>query len=395
MARCAAAGMGDRRKEPRRQLFPTGAAPKFQDMKVLVMGGTQFNGLALVHELVRSGHEVTVCNRGKTPADLPPEVAHLVADRTDHSMLREVIGRTEWDCVQDITAYHPPDVEVMIDILSDRVGHYIFASSTVIYARSDILPIPESGPDERGADQIEYGLHKLLCEDLLLQAHADHGFPATTVPFSMVFGPHNSLRDRERRMFSRLLAGRKILVPGDGTTLLQIGHVGDQARALEQMMGRDITHGRRYNVTGPAAITRNGYVDLLADTVGVQPDVVNIPARTMEALWLGELQLGSGEASVGINIRASQRAMDNPRAAMMRRRFQVAHLVQHLAPNIHWWNQSTVFSVDRLRSEIGWEPEHTLQSMVEHTYDWFCREGLDTSSEYDWSFEDRLLEHLS
>ena len=66
---------------------------KFQDMKVLVMGGTQFNGLALVHELVRSGHEVTVCNRGKTPADLPPGVTHLVADRTDHSLLREVIGR--------------------------------------------------------------------------------------------------------------------------------------------------------------------------------------------------------------------------------------------------------------------------------------------------------------
>ena len=31
--------------------------------RVLVMGGTQFNGLALVHELVRSGHDVTILNR--------------------------------------------------------------------------------------------------------------------------------------------------------------------------------------------------------------------------------------------------------------------------------------------------------------------------------------------
>ena len=27
------------------------------------MGGTQFNGRALVHELARAGHDVTVCNR--------------------------------------------------------------------------------------------------------------------------------------------------------------------------------------------------------------------------------------------------------------------------------------------------------------------------------------------
>ena len=43
-------------------------------MRVLVMGGTQFNGLALVHELVRQGHEVTVCNRGRTESDIPDSV---------------------------------------------------------------------------------------------------------------------------------------------------------------------------------------------------------------------------------------------------------------------------------------------------------------------------------
>ena len=52
-------------------------------MRVLVMGGTQFNGLALVHELVRQGHEVTVCNRGRTESDIPDSVGRLVADRTD------------------------------------------------------------------------------------------------------------------------------------------------------------------------------------------------------------------------------------------------------------------------------------------------------------------------
>ena len=61
-------------------------------MKVLVMGGTRFNGLALVQELVKWGHEVTVLNRGQSEARLPRAVRRLYADRTNHEQLREVLG---------------------------------------------------------------------------------------------------------------------------------------------------------------------------------------------------------------------------------------------------------------------------------------------------------------
>ena len=92
-------------------------------MRVLVMGGTQFNGLALVHELVRQGHEVTVCNRGRTESDIPDSVGRLVADRTNHEQLRTVLGGTEWDCVHDVSAYHPEDVVIMMELFRDAVGH--------------------------------------------------------------------------------------------------------------------------------------------------------------------------------------------------------------------------------------------------------------------------------
>ncbi len=44
-------------------------------MRVLVMGGTQFNGLALVHELAKHGHEVTTLIGGQTEA-VPPQNSH-------------------------------------------------------------------------------------------------------------------------------------------------------------------------------------------------------------------------------------------------------------------------------------------------------------------------------
>ena len=62
----------------------------------------------------------------------------------------------------------------------------------------------------------------------------------------------------------------------------------------------------------------------------------------------------------------------------------------HLAPDIWWWNRSTVFSIDRLRSDIGWEPQHDLASMFEHTFEWYQRSGRAQAdaTRFDWSFED-------
>ena len=76
-------------------------------------------------------------------------------------------------------------------------------------------------------------------------------------------------------------------------------------------------------------------------------------------------------------------------------RFQLAQLVQHLAPNIHHWNKSTVFSIDRLRNDIGWEPQHTFESMVDHTFGWYHDAGLAHTQAVDWGFEESILATLS
>lgn len=362
-------------------------------MRVLVMGGTQFNGLALVHELVAQGHDVTVCNRGRTEAAIPDSVSRIVADRTDHDQLRGVLGGTEWDCVQDMTAYHPEDVEIMMEIFRDRIGHYVFASSTVTYASKD-APITELDPDDRGETQIEYGLHKIFCEDRLFAAHADHGFPATSVPFSMVLGPHNAMTDREQRMFARLRSGRPVLVPGDGTTIMQVGDVDDQAKALVALMGVDAAHGRRYNLTGAESVTRNDYVRLAAAAAGVEADVRHVPADLMEALWTGERSVEIAAMSGGLNVRSSgdaQRAQVSGPRAMLRTRFLLCTgLVQQLAPNLHWWNQDTSFSIDRLRTDTGWAPEHTTASMLDKAHAWWAH-SPNVAIDYDWTTEDQIL----
>ena len=264
-----------RRPVRRRQLSP-------RCMKVLVVGGSQFNGFALVQELVRRGHDVTVVNRGRTDAPFPDSVRRLTADRTDRERMAEVLGSEEYDCVHDMSAYHPEDVELMIDLLRGRVGHYVFVSSTVIYPRSTLLPITETSAVDRSEHQIEYGLHKLLCEDRLLEAFASSGFPATTVALSMVMGPRNIVPDREQRMFVRLLRGRPVLILGRGTALSQIGDVDDQAEALCEVMGKSVTFGQRYNLTGGQYFSDEGYVEVFADVVGADAHKVFVPTDVVD-----------------------------------------------------------------------------------------------------------------
>lgn len=334
-------------------------------MKVLVLGGSRFNGLALVHDLVRTGNEVTVVNRGQTEAAFPHGVRRLTGDRDDAESMRAALGAGEWDVVYDVSGYTLPQVRTVVELLRGRVAHYIFASSTVGYAATRILPIRETSPDDDTPRQNDYARNKLACERYLFAQYRENGFPASTVPFSMVFGPNNIVPDREQRMFKRLLLGRPVLIPGDGATLGMVGHVDDQARGLRMMAMNPRTFGKRYNLSGKDCYTDEGYVDVFAEVTGIQPRRVYVPQGVMDELW-----------------QAAGPALHS-----------AAHLVQKVAPHIHHWSSSVFFSSERLMRDTGWEPEYTFPAMVAQTYEWYRREGIDRK-EFDFSFEDALLERL-
>jgi len=352
------------------------------------MGGTQFNGFALVKELVRQGHDVTIVNRGKTDAPLPRSVKRLVCDRTDESAMRATLGGLEFDVVHDVSAYRPEDVALMVDLFRGRTGHYVFASSTVIYAATNALPITERHAVDRSPQQNEYGLNKLLCEEILIREHRENGFPASLTAYSMVFGPRNIIPEREQRMFMRLAAGRKVLVPGDGTTVGQVGHVDDQARALVAMMQNPRTFGRRYNLTGGDCYTDEGYVDTMAEIVGVAPEKVFIPTEVMDDVYAGRLSVTGKPMKVNVDTRSGR----DERGAQL---FQVQRILQRLAPHLHHWNRSVFFSIDQLREDTGWKPEYTFASACEQTWEWMRAEKLDETLQFDFSFEDELLARLA
>ncbi|HPQ13666.1 MAG TPA: NAD-dependent epimerase/dehydratase family protein, partial [Bryobacteraceae bacterium] len=105
--------------------------------KILVIGGTQFIGRALVPELLKAGHDVSVLHR-KPDHGFGKRVTNIVADRNDCEQMRRILSEGRFEVVFDnvydwergTTAAH---VEAAARACGDRLHRYVFMSSVAAY----------------------------------------------------------------------------------------------------------------------------------------------------------------------------------------------------------------------------------------------------------------------
>ena len=76
-------------------------------LNILILGGTGFIGPFQVRYALERGHTVTLFNRGRTNADLFPEVETLIGDR--NGQLDALRGRS-WDVVIDNSRSNPASI---------------------------------------------------------------------------------------------------------------------------------------------------------------------------------------------------------------------------------------------------------------------------------------------
>lgn len=220
-------------------------------MKILIIGGTKFLGRAMVESALASGHEVTLFNRGKTNADLFPEVEKLIGDR--RSDLSALAGRS-WDAVIDTSGYIPREINLLGEALRGNIGHYTFISSISVYEESNFTQsnTPESGSLQVLSDPTvetiigeTYGGLKVLCEQAAEQQFADQ---TLIIRPGFIVGPHDPTF-RLNYWLSRAAKGGEMLAPGAPDHPLQIIDVRD----LADWTIRLVEGGQTgiYNATGP------------------------------------------------------------------------------------------------------------------------------------------------
>ena len=256
---------GAKRQEPARK-------------RVLVIGGTLFIGQALVKELLKAGHEVTVLHR-KPRHNLGKKVASLVADRNDPEAMKRGLAGKKFDIVFD-NVYDwergttAGQVEATARACGNNLQRYVFMSSVAAYG--DGLNHHEGdalAPDDH---HDAYARNKAMSERTLFRMHQRNGFPVVTLRPPFIYGSGNPFY-REAFFWDRLREGRPIILPGDGRRLMQFVAIKDLVNACLKVIEVPDVDGHAFNIANPRPLTQVETVEALARAAGKEATYVRWP----------------------------------------------------------------------------------------------------------------------
>ena len=233
-------------------------------VKILVMGGTRFVGKPLVAQLQAQGHALTLFTRGKNP--VPAEVEHLGGDRSTPEGLAALQGRS-FDVIVDSSGRTLADSRAVLEITGAPSHRFVYVSSAGVYADSELWPLSETSP----TDPESRHAGKLDTEAWLLAQK----IPFTSFRPTYIVGAGN-YNPVESWFFDRIVHGRPVPLPGDGSTITQLGHVNDLATAMVLSIGVDAAANRIYNCSSVQGITFRGLVAAAARACGKDPASVEI-----------------------------------------------------------------------------------------------------------------------
>src|SRR5450432_550015 len=145
-------------------------------MKVLFIGGTGNISAEVSRQAIAKGVELYRLNRGLRGVALPGS-HDLTADIHKPDEVRAALSGLEFDVVVNWIAFTPDDIERDLKLFRGRVKQYIFISSASVYQKPGSFPIDESAPLSN--PYWDYARNKIACEERLLRAYHDEGFPAT------------------------------------------------------------------------------------------------------------------------------------------------------------------------------------------------------------------------
>jgi nucleoside-diphosphate-sugar epimerase len=134
----------------------------------------------------------------------------------------------------------------------------------------------------------QYSRDKIACEERLLQAYRNDGFPVTIVRPSLTYGESqvtlavNSWA-KSYTIIDRMRQGKKVIVPGDGSSLWVITHNTDFAKGLAGLLGHAQALGHAFHITSDEVMTWDQFYRLAAEAAGTEARIVHIASDYLVA----------------------------------------------------------------------------------------------------------------
>ena len=243
-------------------------------MKILMIGGTGTISSAITRQLAAGGHELWLINRGNRSDELPEGVRLVTGDINEHT--DEVVaklGDETFDAVCEFIGFLPEQVARDIAIFSGRTRQYVFISSASAYNKPVRQYVISEGTSLANPHW-EYSRNKIACEELLMKAYREKGFPVTIVRPSHTYcergvpvsihGPKGSWQ-----VLKRMMEGKPVIVHGDGSSLWTLTWNEDFARGFIGLLGNPTAIGEAFQIMSDESLTWNQIYQSVADALGV------------------------------------------------------------------------------------------------------------------------------
>lgn len=275
--------------------------------RVLVTGGAGFIGSELVHQLLDRGDMVVVVDNfvNGSRGNLPAGRAGLTVVEAD---IRDAAGLRPWlegtavvyhlACLGVRHSVHAPEenhevnatgtLRLLAAARAAGVGRFVYVSSSEVYGTARWVPMTEDHPT---FPCTVYGGSKLAGESYTRAYHQTYGYPTVVVrPFN-TYGPrsHHEGDSGEviPKFLLRCLAGKPMVVFGDGSQTRDFTYVSDSARGILLAGSHPDAVGRTINLGFGAETTVRELARTVA-TVAGHPDaaVEHVEGRPGDVLRL-------------------------------------------------------------------------------------------------------------
>ncbi len=249
-------------------------------MKVLFIGGTGNISRSVSKLAIERGYDLYHLNRGQHVADISG-VHTLHADVTQLAQVQEVLRPHQFDVVIDWIAFTENDIERDLTLFRGQCGQFIFISSASAYQKPMTHPvITESTPMTN--PYWRYSQNKVICEERLMRAYRDEGFPVTIVRPSHTYNTQFPVAVGNWDSYvipQRMLEGKPVVVHGDGTSLWTLTHSDDFALGFAGLLGHPQAIGQAFHITSDFILTWDQIYEQIGAALGVKPIIVHIPSE--------------------------------------------------------------------------------------------------------------------
>ena len=247
-------------------------------MKVLFIGGTGNISTAVAQMAVQQGVDLTLLTRG-TRKQTIPGAATIRCSIEDEPAARVALRGQHFDAVVDWIAFTPDDIERDIRVFRGRTDQFVFISSASCYQKPvKNYVITERTPLEN--PYWEYSRLKIACEERIRREGS--AFPFTIVRPSLTYGdtiiplPTNSWYPHAFTVIDRMRHGRKVVIPGDGTSLWTLTHNSDFAKGFLGLLGNPRAINEDFHITSDEVLSWNQIYEEAARAAGAKPSFVHI-----------------------------------------------------------------------------------------------------------------------